>query len=175
LDSHSYLQPEKTHPADWENPGRVKVQIEKEGRFLNPAVTNRWQLYVALAAQMQRANPTLVPKEQVKKPKAATEVQKVPAKSKKDNKKGKDKGKETKRAPVRLPTRPPQPPHPRPPMEDRLPVHSPIVAAGVAVSALKRDLEAEKEQKKKGFLTGEEGGSTKQPKMKRVVVRGGRR
>ena len=41
---------EKCHPADWRNPGRVKVQIqlqaekEKEGKWLNPEVRNRESL-----------------------------------------------------------------------------------------------------------------------------------
>lgn len=37
----SVLEPEKTHPADWENPGRVKVQLERDGRPINPIVKNR--------------------------------------------------------------------------------------------------------------------------------------
>ena len=35
------LQPDKTHPADSENPGRVKVQFIKDNRFLNPIIKNR--------------------------------------------------------------------------------------------------------------------------------------
>lgn len=34
-------QPDRVHPADWANPGRVKVQFEKDGRFINPIVKNR--------------------------------------------------------------------------------------------------------------------------------------
>lgn len=34
-------QPNRTHPADFENPGRVKVLFKKEGRYLNPTITNR--------------------------------------------------------------------------------------------------------------------------------------
>jgi hypothetical protein len=41
-------QPDKTHPADWENPGRVKVQFEKDGRFVNPIVKNRASCRLAL-------------------------------------------------------------------------------------------------------------------------------
>jgi len=79
---------------------------------------------------------------------------------------------------VTLPSRPPFPPQPYPTMEDRLPVYSPLHAAGVAVSAIKRDLEQEKENKKKGLSLGsaEDAGSGKEkaPKLKRVVVRGRR-
>jgi len=44
----------------------------------------------------------------------------------------------------------------------------------VAVSAIKRDLENEKEAKKKGIAPPGEGTKEKAPKMKRVVVRGKR-
>jgi hypothetical protein len=35
------FQPNRTHPADFENPGRVKVQFQKDGKFLNPIIKNR--------------------------------------------------------------------------------------------------------------------------------------
>lgn len=177
----SVLEPEKTHPADWENPGRVKIQIEKDGQFSNPAVTNRTQLYAALAAKMQALNPELVPKIEAPVPKAEQQQPKaaVAPGGKKDKKDKKGKAAATKVQPVRLPSRPPMAPYPYPSMEERLPLHSPLVEAGVAVSAVKRDLETEKENKKKGLTLGGDdsggGGKEKLPKMKRMVVRGGRR
>ena len=85
---------------------------------------------------------------------------------------------------------PPLPPQPVLSLEQRLPLHSPLVATGIAVSSIKRDLETERENKKKGLTAGsgaggggggEEGsaekgagGKDKQPKMKRMVVRGKR-
>lgn len=37
----SDLQPLKTHPKDWENPGRVKVQLRTaEGTPRNPTIKN---------------------------------------------------------------------------------------------------------------------------------------
>ncbi|KAL1405272.1 signal recognition particle subunit [Vanrija albida] len=172
----SVLEPEKTHPADWENPGRVKVQFQKDGRFLNPIIKNRTQLYIQLARQMQQANPSLVPKPEVKAKKADK------ADPKPKDKKGKDKGKgkaEVKR--VLLPSRPPAAPFPFPAQDERLPIHSPTASTGVAVNAVKRDLETEKENKKKGITSGLGGGGDdaapakeKQPKMKRMVVRGRR-
>lgn len=59
-------------------------------------------------------------------------------------------------------------------LEDRLPLHSPVYPAGVAISAIKRDLENEKEAKMKGIAPPAEDGKEKAPKMKRVVVRGKR-
>lgn len=59
-------------------------------------------------------------------------------------------------------------------LEDRLPLHSPIYPTGVAMSSITRDLENEKEAKKKGIAQAGEEGKEKAPKMKRVVVRGKR-
>ncbi|CAK9786917.1 signal recognition particle, SRP19 subunit [Cutaneotrichosporon oleaginosum] len=155
----SVLEPEKTHPADWENPGRVKVQLERDGRPINPIVKNRTQLYTQLARQMQNANPKLVPAEADMKPRNGPKPQAAP------------KGKAVKTA-APFATRPPAAPVPLPRMDERLPVHSPTAATGVAVSSVKRDLEAEKEAKKKGLGPPEEG--AKAPKMKRIMVRGKR-
>jgi signal recognition particle subunit SRP19 len=58
-----------------------------------------------------------------------------------------------------------------PPLDDRLPLHTPVAQTGVALAAVKRDIEVEKEAKKKGVGGGE---GEKMPKMKRVVVRGKR-
>jgi signal recognition particle subunit SRP19 len=108
---------------------------------------------------------------------------KNPAKPEASTKKSKKANSSTKQQPKkrqRLRTRPPIPPQPVISLEERLPLHSPIVHTGIAVSSIKRDLDNEKEQKKKGITagTGEEGGGTpvkdKQPKMKRMVVRGKR-
>ncbi|WVQ98221.1 hypothetical protein IAU59_005344 [Kwoniella sp. CBS 9459] len=55
----SVLEPDRCHPADWENPGRVKVQIMKEGRYLNPIVKNRTQLYKHISDQIRQRNPSL--------------------------------------------------------------------------------------------------------------------
>jgi signal recognition particle subunit SRP19 len=58
-----------------------------------------------------------------------------------------------------------------------------VVQTGIALSSIKRDLENEKEQKKKALTggagqeeggAGGQGGKEKQPKMKRVMVRGKR-
>ena len=78
---------------------------------------------------------------------------------------------------LKIPSRPPRAPQPVPVLEARLPLHSPVVATGVAVASVKRDIEQEKENKKKGLTLGAgaaEGEKEKVPKMKRVVVRGKR-
>jgi signal recognition particle subunit SRP19 len=91
----------------------------------------------------------------------------------------------TKPPPKKLRTRTPLPPQPVLGVEERLPLHSPLAHTGIAVSSIKRDLDNEKEEKKKaisggGGGAGEDGtvtgtpGKDKQPKMKRMVVRGKR-
>ncbi|KAI6779814.1 Signal recognition particle SEC65 subunit-like protein [Emericellopsis cladophorae] len=49
------LEPDKTHPRDWANPGRVKVGLKKAGAGTD--VTNKHHLYL-LIAQHLRENPT---------------------------------------------------------------------------------------------------------------------
>jgi signal recognition particle subunit SRP19 len=67
---------------------------------------------------------------------------------------------------------------PLPSMEERYPLTSPALPTGVAVSSVKRDVEQERDAKKKGVagagMGGIEGGAGKEakaPKMKKVVVR----
>lgn len=33
-------EPQKFHPRDWENPGRVRVQLKKDGKLVNPKIRN---------------------------------------------------------------------------------------------------------------------------------------
>ena len=49
------LEPEKVHPKDWANPGRVKVGLKKAGA--GGSIKNKHHLYV-LVAQHLRENPT---------------------------------------------------------------------------------------------------------------------
>ena len=112
-------------------------------------------------------NPPTKPKS---KPADTTSVSKPNKKSKKST--------DTKtRQPKKLRTRPPIPPQPTLKLEDRLPLHSPLIQTGIAVSSIKRDLDQEKEAKKNAIAApAEEGGKegAKQPKMKRIMVRGKR-
>ncbi|KAF5318678.1 hypothetical protein D9619_010674 [Psilocybe cf. subviscida] len=38
----------KSHPRDWENPGRVRVQWKKEGKLVNPAIKTSESLFPAI-------------------------------------------------------------------------------------------------------------------------------
>ncbi|KAJ9298118.1 hypothetical protein DTO271G3_3723 [Paecilomyces variotii] len=52
------FEPEKLHPKDWANPGRVRVMLKNEdGTPANPKVKNKHHLYI-LVAQYLKAHPT---------------------------------------------------------------------------------------------------------------------
>ncbi|PYH49475.1 uncharacterized protein BP01DRAFT_413116 [Aspergillus saccharolyticus JOP 1030-1] len=52
------FEPEKLHPKDWANPGRVRVMLKDEsGQSVNPQIKNKHHLYI-LVAQYLKAHPT---------------------------------------------------------------------------------------------------------------------
>ncbi|BFZ63195.1 signal recognition particle subunit [Saitoella coloradoensis] len=52
------LEPQKTHPQDWANPGRVRLQFkESDGSFAHPIVKNKADLYIAISHYLKH-NPT---------------------------------------------------------------------------------------------------------------------
>jgi signal recognition particle subunit SRP19 len=53
------FEPDKLHPKDWANPGRVRVSIRNRetGKPLSPALKNKSHLYI-LVAQYLQAHPT---------------------------------------------------------------------------------------------------------------------
>ncbi|XHG07489.1 hypothetical protein AWENTII_010631 [Aspergillus wentii] len=52
------FEPEKLHPKDWANPGRVRVLLKDEsGKLVNPKIKNKHHLYI-LVAQYLQAHPT---------------------------------------------------------------------------------------------------------------------
>ncbi|KKK20737.1 hypothetical protein ARAM_002717 [Aspergillus rambellii] len=58
LGLHVGFEPEKLHPKDWANPGRVRVQLKNEdGQPLNSQIKNKHHLYI-LVAQYLKAHPT---------------------------------------------------------------------------------------------------------------------
>ncbi|KAL7822566.1 signal recognition particle, Sec65/Srp19 subunit [Trichoderma gracile] len=51
------LEPEKIHPKDWANPGRVKVGLKKSSGSGGSGIKNKHHLYVLVAKHLQE-NPT---------------------------------------------------------------------------------------------------------------------
>ncbi|KAF9527484.1 signal recognition particle, SRP19 subunit [Crepidotus variabilis] len=52
----------KSHPRDWENPGRVRVQWKKDGKLMNPAIKTKKQLLEMICYQLQILKPENIPK-----------------------------------------------------------------------------------------------------------------
>ncbi|KZV96870.1 signal recognition particle, SRP19 subunit [Exidia glandulosa HHB12029] len=54
-------EPQKMHPRDWENPGRVKVLLKKDGVHVHPIIRTKRQLIERIASTIQATKPELVP------------------------------------------------------------------------------------------------------------------
>lgn len=162
----------KSHPRDWENPGRVRVQWKKNGQLVNPAVKTKKLLLEMISFQIQRLKPECIPKPPYNLSSAsASEVPEAQQASSTSN-----KGKQplTTKANPTTPTskaastpasgaaskvlqesstanvtgskksrRPlPVPPEPLPPLTDRLSPYSPALATGVLVDTIKAGMNA---------------------------------
>lgn len=58
LGLETLFEPDKQHPKDWANPGRVKVLVKQKGRLANPRlVKNKHHLFIHIATHLQ-AHPT---------------------------------------------------------------------------------------------------------------------
>ncbi|KAJ7054403.1 signal recognition particle, SRP19 subunit [Mycena amicta] len=51
----------KSHPRDWENPGRVRVQWKKDGRLVNPVLKTKKLLLQMIAERIQAEKPQFKP------------------------------------------------------------------------------------------------------------------
>ncbi|EDU43542.1 Signal recognition particle sec65 protein [Pyrenophora tritici-repentis] len=51
------FEPDKTHPQDWSNPGRVRVLLKHEGKMMDRDIKNKHHLYI-LISQYLKAHPT---------------------------------------------------------------------------------------------------------------------
>jgi signal recognition particle subunit SRP19 len=57
LGLRTVFEPDKTHPKNWENPGRVRVLLKQDGKLMDVTIKNKHHLYVHIAKYLQ-ANPT---------------------------------------------------------------------------------------------------------------------
>lgn len=51
------FEPQKTHPADWSNPGRVRIQFKEDEQPVNPRIPTKTKLYAAIS-QFLQSHPT---------------------------------------------------------------------------------------------------------------------
>jgi signal recognition particle subunit SRP19 len=154
----SVHEPTRTHPRDWENPGRVKIQLKMNGRIMNQSIKTKKQLLEAIAAVIQRTNPTQKPLPEDFAAKADDKedphVQDEPTKFGSGRK-------------IRKRTPLPQPPEPLPSLSQRLSPRSPLIESGVLIDALKAATGSQK-----GIAGKEAGPSAGKGKRKIVRVRG---
>jgi signal recognition particle subunit SRP19 len=57
LGLRTVFEPDKTHPKDWANPGRVRVLLKQDGKLMDDDVKNKHHLYILISQYLQ-ANPT---------------------------------------------------------------------------------------------------------------------
>jgi signal recognition particle subunit SRP19 len=51
------FEPEKTHPKDWSNPGRIRVLLKSDGKQVARNVKNKHHLYILISQYLQQ-HPT---------------------------------------------------------------------------------------------------------------------
>lgn len=51
------FEPDKTHPLDWANPGRVRVLLKEDGKVVHGGIKNKHHLYLLMARYLKE-NPT---------------------------------------------------------------------------------------------------------------------
>ncbi|KAJ7931213.1 signal recognition particle, SRP19 subunit [Mycena leptocephala] len=133
----------KSHPRDWENPGRVRVQWKKDGRLMNPMIRTKKLLLESIAARIQLTKPQSKPVPPFHPAPTTT-----PAPSTATPAPTMGKGKQASAPAPKKPsaTRPaPAPPLPHPPLNARVSPYSPALATGMLVDAVKAGMNAQAE------------------------------
>ena len=192
LGLRTLMEPQKSHPRDWENPGRVRVQWKQDGRPLNPAVqTSEWltalcmtaadgrlekQLLEMISFQIQRSKPDNIPKPPYNTTKAAPEPSQ-PAQQPSAASKGKQPATGSKFKSTDVSPEPakrsggralPVPPEPFPPLAERVSPFSPALASGVLIDTVKAGMNA---QEKEPAQAGAANANAAAGKGKRKVIR----
>ncbi|KAJ6572047.1 signal recognition particle, SRP19 subunit [Mycena capillaripes] len=162
----------KSHPRDWENPGRVRVQWKKDGRLMNPMIRTKKLLLESIAARIQLTKPQSkpVPPFHPASTTASPTATPVPTMG---------KGKQASAPAPKKPSaaRPaPAPPLPHPPLNARVSPYSPALATGMLVDAVKAGMAAQAEAAAAPGPPGTPGqqgvGGAQKGKRKVVRVRG---
>ncbi|KAI4293788.1 signal recognition particle, SRP19 subunit [Schizophyllum commune Tattone D] len=176
LGLRTLMEPQKSHPRDWENPGRVRVQWKQDGRPLNPAVQTKKQLLEMISFQIQRSKPDNIPKPPYNTTKAAPEPSQ-PTQQPSAASKGKQPATGSKFKSTDVPSEPakrsggralPVPPEPFPPLAERVSPFSPALASGVLIDTVKAGMNA---QEKEPAQAGAANANAAAGKGKRKVIR----
>jgi len=131
----------KSHPRDWENPGRVRVQWKKDGKLVNPAIKTKRHLLRLISLQIQRIKPDNVPRPPytILSPPVtpAVPVTKAPSSNKGKQPAKLKSGGNVPPVHLQKANRLPAPPQPEPPLANRVSPYSPALATGVLVETVK--------------------------------------
>ncbi|KAH9849060.1 signal recognition particle SRP19 subunit [Lenzites betulinus] len=145
----------KSHPRDWENPGRVRVQWKKDGRLMNPAIKTKKQLLEMIALQIQMLKPDSVPKapyntdepvQALEAPPSTPSKGKQPAKASTKLTAGSGSVSNTTISPspgTSHRKKTPVPPQPWPTLTSRVSPYSPSLPSGVLIDAVKAGMSAQ--------------------------------
>ncbi|KAI0070996.1 signal recognition particle, SRP19 subunit [Panus rudis PR-1116 ss-1] len=152
-------EPNKSHPRDWENPGRVRVQWKKDGKPVNPAIKSKKQLLEIISMQIQMLKPDNIPKPPYNLAPADGEAAPAPtpaaskaaAKGKQPASKTAGKGPSSGNAIISSTPAPtkrsgrtlPSPPAPQPPLSSRVSPYSPALVSGVLIETVKAGMSAQ--------------------------------
>jgi len=168
----SFHEPNKSHPRDWENPGRVKVLWKENGRLLHPHLKTKKQLLEAISRQIQRTDPSLIPTpDQLRS--AATHQPDAGAPSTSSSSKKPAATNKPKTKPKNG-AKPTEPPSPLPEIGQRLPPWSPALETGVLLETMKVALGQAEKGEGAGAgpgAPGGPGGAGTAGKGKRKVIR----
>jgi len=140
----------KSHPRDWDNPGRVRVQWKKDGGLVNPIIKTKKQLLEVICFQLQHLKPENIPK-----PPYNTSTNGIGPDSAKPNNNNPttlNKGKQPAAMKSKSPAAPqhhqhggrrlPVPPEPHPPLGSRVSTYSPAISTGVLIETVKAGMNA---------------------------------
>ncbi|KAF1995607.1 signal recognition particle, SRP19 subunit [Amniculicola lignicola CBS 123094] len=53
LGLNTVFEPDKTHPKDWSNPGRVRVLLKQDGKLMSRHIKNKRHLYLEMSKYLQ--------------------------------------------------------------------------------------------------------------------------
>ncbi|KAI0088871.1 signal recognition particle, SRP19 subunit [Irpex rosettiformis] len=146
---------QKFHPRDWENPGRVRVQLKKDGKLVNPRIRNKKELLEFISLQIQLAKPDNVPRppyitssSNVSQPPSEPTPAPTPTPAKGKQPASKTAGKGATSGTTVAPSsviatkKLPAPPAPLPPLASRVSPFSPALVSGVLVDTVKAGMNA---------------------------------
>ncbi|KDQ60132.1 hypothetical protein JAAARDRAFT_32506 [Jaapia argillacea MUCL 33604] len=135
----------KSHPRDWDNPGRVRVQWKKDGKLCNPHIKTKKQLLEMISFQIQRLKPDNVPREPYSYPSSHPTPPQITSKPNPPSAKGKQPIQKTKAPSPSKQTGSlalPVPPEPQPELASRVSPYSPALATGMLLETIKAGMNA---------------------------------